>query len=119
MSNDSRNAAQESPGHSAKNDSSWNWLSPKNWIDSIGGVVTGGLGYAPREHVGIIVIAFLLAMVGLIVSIALVYGGQAMLGGIVAFVSLLCLLVPMIMLQLKDRPYPSPKPSPARGLESW
>lgn len=99
MPDNSRDAAPDSVAGSSLNDALWNWLNHLKWIDFIGSVVTSGLGYAPRQQVGLIVVAFLVAIVGLIISLSLVYIGRADVGGVIAGGSILALVIAMYFLR--------------------
>jgi hypothetical protein len=79
--------------------SAWGWLNPTKWIEVIGGVVTGGLGYAPREQVGILVVAFLVAVVAVLIGTGFIYSGNSPVGGVIVAIAIIALAVAMFFIR--------------------
>src|SRR5262245_6210009 len=94
--------ADHSPGVSSSTQekgSSRGWLNPTKWIEVIGSVVTGGLGYAPREQVGIIMIAFLLVAVMGLIGIGFIYSGNSTIAGGIIPIMIIALVAAMFFIR--------------------
>jgi hypothetical protein len=117
MADNSAGHAPEVSSSAQTTGSSWGWLNPTKWVEVIGGVVTGGLGYAPREHVGILVVAFLVTVVAVLIGTGFIYSGNSPIGGAIIVVTIGALVAAMFFIRPKDipsRPSPAPVTTGAR-----
>ncbi len=83
-----------SEGNSSKG-GFWANLNPLRSLQEAGRVVRDGIGNAPREQVGFIVISFLALVIAIVVSLALIREEEYVLGGVLASIALAPLLFGM------------------------
>lgn len=75
-----------SEGNSSKG-GFWANLNPFRSLQEAGRVVMDSIGKAPQEHVGFIVISFLVLVIAIVVGTALIFKGQYVLGCVVAVIA--------------------------------
>ena len=81
--------------------STWGWLNPTKWIEVIGSVVTGSLGFAPREHVGILLIAFFLTAVAVLIGTVFICSGNSTVGGVIIALAVVAIVAAMFFIRPK------------------
>ena len=76
-------------------------LNLLRYVREAGRVVVDGIGKAPQEHVGLIVLSFLALIISIVVGMALILKGQYVPGCVVAGIALVLLFFGMWCVESK------------------